>query len=53
MTFKRALDLNAHVRRGEQGSLVVYPNTFTRTEHDADGQEIDREIPFLKGYRLS
>lgn len=52
MTFKQALDLNAHVRKGERGSLVVYANTFTRTEEDAEGNEIDREIPFLKGYTV-
>jgi antirestriction protein ArdC len=52
MTFKQAQDLNAHVRKGEKGSLVVYANTFTRTEEDAEGQEIEREIPFLKGYTV-
>lgn len=52
MTFKQAQDLNAHVRKGEKGSLVVYANTFTRTEADAEGQEIEREIPFLKGYTV-
>ena len=52
MTFKQALDLNAHVRKGEKGSLVVYANSFTRTEEDAEGQEIEREIPFLKGYTV-
>ena len=26
MTFKQALELNAHVRKGEKGSLVVYAN---------------------------
>jgi antirestriction protein ArdC len=52
MTFKQALDLNAHIRKGEKGSLVVYANTFIRTEEDAGGQEIEREIPFLKGYTL-
>lgn len=52
MTFRQALALNAHVRKGEKGSLVVYANTFTRTEADAEGQEIDREIPFLKGYTV-
>jgi hypothetical protein len=36
MTFKQALELNAHVRKGEKGSLVVYANTFSRTEEDAD-----------------
>lgn len=52
MTFRQALALNAHVRKGEKGSLVVYANTFTKTEEDAEGQEIDREIPFLKGYTV-
>ena len=52
MTFKQAVELNAHVRKGEKGSLVVYANTFTRTDKDAEGQEIEREIPFLKGYTV-
>jgi antirestriction protein ArdC len=52
MTFKQALELDAHVRKGEKGSLVVYANTFTRMEKDADGLETDREIPFLKGYTV-
>ena len=37
MTFRQALALNAHVRKSEKGSLVVYANTFTRTE-DALGR---------------
>ena len=53
MTFKQALELNAHVRKGEKGSLVVYANSITRTEHDDDtGEDIEREIPFLKGYTV-
>ena len=28
MTFNQAQELNAHVRKGEKGSLVVYANTF-------------------------
>lgn len=51
MTFKQALELNAHVRKGEHGSLVVYASSVTRTETDADtGEESEREIPFLKSY---
>jgi len=30
--IQQALELNAHVRKGEKGSLVVYANTLTRTE---------------------
>ncbi len=52
MTFKQAIELNAHVRKGEKGSLVVYANKLTRTEEDGDGNEIEREIPFMKGYTV-
>jgi len=51
MTFKQALELNAHVRKGEKGSLVVYANSITKTEHDdTTGEDVEREIPFLKAY---
>ena len=52
MTFKQALELKANVRKGEKGSLVVYANTLTKTENDGDGNEVDREIPFMKGYTV-
>jgi antirestriction protein ArdC len=52
MTFNQALELNAHVRKGEKGSLVVYANRITKTERDAEGNEAEREIPFLKGYTV-
>jgi antirestriction protein ArdC len=46
MTFKQALELGAHVRKGEKGSLVVYADNFTRTEIDKDsGQECETAIP--------
>jgi antirestriction protein ArdC len=52
MTFKQALDLDAHVRKGEKGSLVVYANTVTRTEQNDAGEDVDVEIPFMKGYTV-
>jgi antirestriction protein ArdC len=53
MTFKQALELNAHVRKGEQGSQVVYASTITRTEtNDGTGEESERDIPFMKGYTV-
>jgi antirestriction protein ArdC len=53
MTFKQALEFDAHVRKGETGSLVVYADTITRTETDATtGEEAERAIPFLKGYTV-
>jgi antirestriction protein ArdC len=53
MTFKQAQELGAHVRKGEKGSLVVYANTVTKTEIDADtGEEEEHAIPFMKGYTV-
>jgi antirestriction protein ArdC len=53
MTFKQASELDAHIRKGEKGSLVVYADSITRKETDEKtGDEIDREIPFLKGYAV-
>jgi len=52
MTFKQALALGAHVRKGEHGAMVVYADRFTRTETDADGNGVEREIPFLKAYTV-
>ena len=53
MTFRQALELDAHVRKGEKGSLVVYANSFTRTEHDEkSGEDVEREIPYMKGYTV-
>ena len=39
LTFKQALELNAHVKKGEKGSLVVYASKVTRTEIDGDSGE--------------
>jgi antirestriction protein ArdC len=53
ITFKQALELNAHVRKGEQGSLVVYADKIIRTETDTDtGEESEHAIPFMKGYTV-
>lgn len=52
MTFKQANELNAHVRKGEHGSLVVYANTFHKTTRTDEGEEIEQDIPFLKGYTV-
>jgi antirestriction protein ArdC len=52
MTFRQALALGAHVRKGEHGATVVYANRLTRTETDDDGRDLEREIPFLKAYTV-
>jgi antirestriction protein ArdC len=53
MAFRQALELGGNVRKGEKGSLVVYADRIRRTETDADtGEDVNREIPFLKGYTV-
>jgi len=53
MTFRQAVELGGHVRKGEKGSLVVFASAIKRTETDeATGDETEREIPFLKGYTV-
>jgi len=53
MTFKQAHDLGAHIKKGEKGSLVVYANTLTKTETQAEtGEEETHSIPFMKGYTV-
>ena len=52
MTFKQANELGGHVRKGESGSIVIYASRFTKTETDAHGSEVERDIPFLKIYSV-
>jgi len=50
MTYRQARELGAHVRKGEASATVIYPSRFTRTETDACGDEVEKDIPFLKAY---
>lgn len=53
LTYNQAQELGGQVRKGSKGSLVVYANTFSRTETDAQtGEETERDIPFMKGYTV-
>lgn len=52
MTYKQACELGAQVRKGEHGSLVVYADRVTKTERNDKGEEVERSIPFLKGYTV-
>jgi antirestriction protein ArdC len=53
ITFRQALELDAHVRKGERGSTVVYASKFTRTGTDQEtGEETEATIPFLKSYTV-
>ena len=52
VTYNQALQLGAHIRRGETGENVVYASTTTRTEINDVGEEVDRETRFLKCYTV-
>jgi antirestriction protein ArdC len=52
MTFKQAKELDANIRKGSKGSLVVYSNRITRTETTEHGEEQERDIHFMKEYRV-
>jgi antirestriction protein ArdC len=50
-TYRQAVELDAHVRKGEKGSPVVYANSITRTETDS-GVDVARDIHFVNGYTV-
>ena len=52
MTYRQAQELKGQVRKGAHGSLVVYADRIKRSETDDNGDELEREIPFLKGYTV-
>ena len=52
LTFKQAQEMGGHVRKGEKGSLVVYASTFKKKEEGENGEEVEAEIPFMKGYTV-
>jgi len=52
MTFKQAKEIGGHILKGEKGSLVVYANTMNRTEENDKGEEIEYQIPYMKGYTV-
>jgi antirestriction protein ArdC len=52
MTYRQAHELGGQVRKGERGSLVVFADRFTRTETSDKGEDIERQIPFLKAYTV-
>lgn len=49
VTFKQALDMGAHVRKGERGTPIVFYGSTERTD-DETGEA--REVRFLKGYTV-
>lgn len=53
MTYRQAIELGGHVRKGEKAAPVVYANTLTKSDTDpATGGDVERAIWFLKGYAV-
>jgi antirestriction protein ArdC len=52
MTYRQASEFGAYVRKGERGSLVVFADRFTKTEESDTGEEVERQIPYMKGYTV-
>ena len=52
VTFQQALEMGAHVRKGEKGTPVVYANTIKKTETNEKGEDEEHKIPFLKQYTV-
>ncbi len=53
MTFRQAKELGGQVRKGEKASLSIIAKTFKKTEEDENtGEEVERNIPFMKGYSV-
>jgi antirestriction protein ArdC len=52
MTYKQSVELGGQVRKGEKGSLVVYANKIIKSETDANGEDVETTIPFMKGYTV-
>jgi antirestriction protein ArdC len=52
MTYKQASEMGAQVKKGARGSLVVYADRIRKTETTDTGEEVEQEIPFMKGYTV-
>lgn len=52
MTFKQATQIKSSVRKGEKGTPIVYADTFTKEEEDANGEVKSSRTPFLKSYTV-
>lgn len=52
MTYKKAAELGAQVRKGAKSEYAFYVGAISRTEQNKQGEEIDRTIPFLKAYNV-
>jgi antirestriction protein ArdC len=52
LTYRQAAAHGGQVRKGEHGSLVVYADRIRKTDTADNGEAIEREIRFLRGYTV-
>lgn len=55
LTFRQALSLGGHVRKGERGVTVVYADRFVPSDEQRRAREVGEEaqaIPFLKRFTV-
>lgn len=52
LTFKQAIDLGGHVRKGEKSTLGIYFEARERKETNASGEEESRRVPFVKTFHV-
>lgn len=52
LTYRQASELGGHVRKGEASSPVVYYSSFKKTEKTDNGEETERDVPFIREYRV-
>lgn len=52
MTYKQAQELGGQVRKGARSALAIYADKAKRKDTDGDGNEVDREFWFHKGYNV-
>lgn len=52
LTFKQAIDLGGHVRKGEKSVLGIYFEARERKETNSSGEEEIRRVPFVKTFHV-
>src|SRR5580700_10817584 len=52
LTFKQALELGGHVRKGERGTKVYFVKQLQVRDKDADDESATRVIPMLREYTV-
>jgi antirestriction protein ArdC len=52
LTFNQAKQAGGHVKAGAKSTLVVYADHITKADTGDDGEAIERDIFFMKGYNV-